>query len=81
VTALMANHSLSDMLISCIDFQGDVDTVAAIAMGPAALAVEIANDIPETLRRGLENGPWGRPYLQRRDAELVDFARKNGAVI
>lgn len=70
ITAVSRNDTLSGLLMDCINFGGDVDTVATIAMAAAACSSDCAKDIPERLIRDLENGPFGRDYIQRLDAEL-----------
>lgn len=50
---------------------GDVDTVAAIAMGAVSLSNQHHNDLPQTLYDGLENGTYGLEYLQELDERLV----------
>jgi hypothetical protein len=76
-TALVRSQSVADLLVDCVNFGGDVDTVAAIAM--AACADDIVRNIPETLWNGLENGRFGRDRLIELDWDLQDFARRHGA--
>jgi ADP-ribosyl-[dinitrogen reductase] hydrolase len=70
-TALLRNRRTSDLLIDCVNFGGDVDSVAAIAMGLASLSPEYTSDVPKVLREGLEAGPYGTPFLQGLDAALA----------
>ena len=69
-TAIVRNKTLSGLLKDCIRFTGDVDTVAAIAMGCAAHSNEFKKDIPEALMQGLERGKYGRDYLIDLDRQL-----------
>lgn len=71
VTAIAQHDSMSALLTGCIAFSGDVDTVAAIALAAASCSDEIAQDLPEHLIYQLENGPYGREYLQTLDARLL----------
>jgi ADP-ribosylglycohydrolase len=71
VTAIVAEHSLAQLLKRCVDFTGDVDTVAAVALGAASCSAEYAPDLPERLLEDLENGPWGANYLRHLDARLM----------
>jgi ADP-ribosylglycohydrolase len=71
MTALMQHDRASDVLRACIAYGGDVDTVAAIAMGPASCCDEIARDLPPQLFEGLENGRYGREYLAALDEKLL----------
>lgn len=74
LTALVRNDSLSDLLIDCVEFGGDVDTVCAIAMGAAACAADIDQTLPTSLLDGLENGEFGRDYLVALDKQFSEFA-------
>jgi ADP-ribosylglycohydrolase len=71
VSAIVQCDRLSDLLKMCIAYDGDVDTVAAIALGPASCCDEIAQDLPGQLIDALENGPYGREYLISRDQQLL----------
>lgn len=70
VTAIKYNLKLSSLLQSCIAFTGDTDTVATIALGAASCSSEYKNDLPQALIYGLENGKYGRDYLEALDVEL-----------
>lgn len=70
LTAVRRNDNLRDLLKDCIDFTGDVDTVAAIAMGVASVCPEYDKGIPQALYDGLENGNYGRDYLEALDDRL-----------
>jgi len=54
-----------------VQFGGDVDSVAAIALGLASLSEEYERDIPEELVDGLEDGLYGRRFLQGLDEALA----------
>ncbi len=71
VTAVARNNPISDLLIDCIAFTGDVDTVATIAMAAASHSVEYEQDLPENLTLTLENGDFGRDYLTALDSQLI----------
>lgn len=73
-TAIIRNACLADLLIDCVDFGGDVDTVATIAVGAAAYAQDMDQDLPEALWTGLEDGPFGKHYLVSLDARFKAFA-------
>jgi len=72
LTAVRHHDNLRDMLKACIDFTGDVDTVAAIAMGIASCSVDVRPNLPTALYEGLENGTYGREYIEALDARLHD---------
>lgn len=69
-TALMAHDRMSALLQACIDFSGDVDTVAAIALAAGSCSAEMEQDLPEHLVFGLEDGPYGRRYLIDLDRQV-----------
>jgi ADP-ribosyl-[dinitrogen reductase] hydrolase len=73
ITAVTRNNTLSEILRDCIRFTGDVDTVAAIAIGAASLSREVEHDLPQNLFDGLENGPYGRDYIADLDHKLLGF--------
>lgn len=73
LTAIQRNARLSDLLRDCVAFGGDVDTVAAIAAAPASLADDVEQDLPTALFDGLEDGAYGRRYLQALDRKLADL--------
>ena len=72
VTALRRNQSLAGVLRDCVDFGGDVDTVAAIALGCASLSDQYQADLPAALFDDLENGPYGREFLRDLDQKLLE---------
>ncbi|MBD3276389.1 MAG: ADP-ribosylglycohydrolase family protein [Candidatus Marinimicrobia bacterium] len=71
VTAVMASNSLCELLQECIAFTGDTDTVAAIAMPAGASAEEIQNNLPDAFYNELENGQYGKKYLEELDKKIL----------
>jgi ADP-ribosylglycohydrolase len=71
LTAVMGNDRMSSILRACIDFGGDTDTVAAIAMGVGSCFEEIEQNLPAHFKEHLENGPYGRDYLTKLDSVLL----------
>ena len=71
IDAILRSDSLSELLINCVKFAGDTDTIAAIAMGPASFCDELAKDIPQCLIDGLENNKYGRDYIVELDKKLL----------
>lgn len=67
----MGQDRMSTLLKACIGFGGDVDTVAAIALGAASSCDEIQQDLPSHLHDTLENGTFGREYLTKLDEKLL----------
>lgn len=72
ISAVLRNDKLTDVLKECIDYTGDVDSIAAMAMGIASCSNEIENDLPEHLYSGLENGKYGLDYLRELDRKLLE---------
>ncbi|MBB6402505.1 ADP-ribosylglycohydrolase [Methanococcus maripaludis] len=73
ITAIVSSDSLSEVLRKCVDFRGDTDTVAAIAIASATNCSEIKHDLPQKLYDKLEDGPFGRKYLRELDSKLSAF--------
>jgi ADP-ribosyl-[dinitrogen reductase] hydrolase len=71
VTALTRCNTMGDLLKTCIQFSGDVDTVAAIALAAGSCSTEIAQDLPAHLFDELENGQYGRDYIRLLDTQLM----------
>ncbi|MEM1167996.1 MAG: ADP-ribosylglycohydrolase family protein [Cyanobacteria bacterium P01_H01_bin.35] len=71
ITAVIRNDKMSSLLIDCINFTGDVDTVATIALAAGSCSQEIVQDLPENLELLLENGKYGRDYLIVLDRQLM----------
>jgi ADP-ribosyl-[dinitrogen reductase] hydrolase len=74
ITAVARNDRLSSLLVDCVAFTGDVDTVAAIALAAASCSREYEPDLPENLVLTLEDGPYGRGYLIDLDRRLLALA-------
>ena len=70
ITAISLSTTLSDLLRNCVAFTGDVDTVAAIALGAASCCNQFPNDLPAFLDADLENGSYGRDYIAKLDVKL-----------
>ena len=71
VSALTRCDTMRDVLKTCIQFSGDVDTVAAIALAAGSCSVEIVQDLPAHLYDELENGRYGRDYIRLLDTQLM----------
>lgn len=71
VTAVERNEKMSSLLMDCINFTGDVDTVATIALAAGSCSREIVQNLPENLKLLLENGQYGRDYLINLDRQLM----------
>lgn len=71
VTAVTRNTSMSQILWDSINFGGDVDTVATIALAAASCSQDISQDLPKHLIDGLENEGYGRDYICELDAKLL----------
>jgi ADP-ribosyl-[dinitrogen reductase] hydrolase len=77
ITALITSATMSELLRTCIQFSGDVDTVATIALAAGSCSAEIAQDLPIHLLDRLENGQYGKGYLRLLDTQLMAFRIKN----
>jgi len=76
ISSVLRNNSLSECLKECIDYTGDVDSIAAMALGIGSCCKEIENDLPQHLYEGLENGPYGLDYLRSLDEKLERLREK-----
>jgi ADP-ribosyl-[dinitrogen reductase] hydrolase len=70
LTTFARHTSMSAMLRESIAWTGDVDTVAALALGLAGCCLEVQPDLPQVLMQDLENGPYGSDYLKQLDRRL-----------
>ncbi|MDO6526571.1 ADP-ribosylglycohydrolase family protein [Motilimonas sp. 1_MG-2023] len=77
LTVLGKCKSLSDMLLSSVEFGGDVDTVAACALGIASLSDDYHHDLPEFLFKELENNQYGHDYLVDVSSKLMSYVKTN----
>lgn len=75
VQTVATSNSLSEILMKCVEFGGDTDTVATMAIGAASCCKEIEKDLPEGLYWGLENGPYGKDYLISLDTRLKQLGK------
>lgn len=73
LTILESTSSLSEILIRSVDFSGDVDTVASIALGVASVCSEYDKDLPLFLSNNLENNKYGMDYLLMVGKELLEL--------
>ncbi len=69
---LSQGGTMTDLLTRSVALTGDVDTVAALVMAAASLHPRVEQDLPQVLFDTLENGPFGRGYLQGLDKVLMD---------
>ncbi len=71
LTAILNSNSMSELLQTCINYTGDVDTVATIALGAASFCQEIESNLPSILYERLEKGKYGYEYLKALDTKLL----------
>jgi len=70
--AVLENNTMSGVLRQVCAYSGDTDTAACIALAIASVCDEIKNDLPKRLYEGLENGEYGRGYLEDLDKQLFE---------
>jgi ADP-ribosyl-[dinitrogen reductase] hydrolase len=76
------SKSYRDVLVKSIGKTGDVDSVAAIAMGLASLIPDIKKEFADgTLFDDLETSQFGRDYCIRQDNYLKQHIEKNKAAL
>ena len=76
LAAIRKYDRLSSILIESIDYQGDVDTVATLAMAIGSVCEEVENDLPNWCFNDLENGRFGRDFIKKLDEELLKGLEK-----
>jgi len=78
ISAVVKSNTFSECLMRCVDYRGDVDSVAAMALGIASVIPnenEMKFDLPDNLISGLENGKYGFNYLRNLDRLLLEKSR------
>lgn len=63
LSVLKSSESLKGVLTNSVAFTGDVDTVAAVALGIAKASNLYADDLPNFLYEEIEDGQYGKQYL------------------
>ena len=77
-----SHNDLAAILRDAISIGGDTDSVAAVAVGLGSLCHSIKNNLPLSLKRGLENTAYGKNYLKVLDKELIQkFPRSSDAKV
>lgn len=71
ISIIENSKTMSDVLLKSVAVGGDVDSVAAVALGLASLK-NMENDLPKALYDNLENGEFGRDYLIAMDKKLQE---------
>lgn len=71
LTVLQQEDTLTNILKRSVDFGGDVDTVASLALAIGSVAISVENDLPNWLYTDLENGKYGHDYIQKLDEQLM----------
>ncbi len=72
LTAIQQSSTLTELLVNCVAFRGDTDTVAAIALGIVNTSSQFEHDLSPTLFHGLENKEYGHDYLLDTDKRLYN---------
>ncbi len=80
MTAVMRNDCLANLLIDCVAFTGDTDTVCTIAMAAASCCEEYAFDLPENMYVLVEQGreAYGLEFLRELDGALLNMREDTG---
>lgn len=68
---LFVCNSVADAIKMAVAEGGDTDTVAAIVAPCAAVCDEVRNAVPPFMLDKLENGEYGRDYIQKLDERLL----------
>ena len=81
LAAIQKYDRLSAILIQSVEYQGDVDTVANLAMAIGSVAEEIENDLPPFLEKQLEQGKYGRLFIKKLDLQLMRLVGKRNKLM
>lgn len=73
LTILRQGGSMSTRLKASIALGGDVDTVGALVLALSSLEEGVEQDLPAFLLEDLEDGVFGKTYLQEVDVSLTDL--------
>lgn len=76
-TALISCRSLDELLFQCINFGGDTDSVASIAVGLATCFREYDKSLAPQLVERLDEPVYGIRYLRELDQKLQDLGSNN----
>lgn len=76
ITAIMQSNSMSELLVRCVAYTGDVDTVAAIALAAGSCCKMLKQDLPEHLHTTLESGQYGYDYIRHLDEALLSVVKR-----
>ena len=79
LAAIQKYDGLSAILVQSIDYRGDVDTVANLAMAIGSVAEEIDNDLPPFLEKDIEKGKYGRLFIKKLELQLMRIFKANQA--
>jgi ADP-ribosyl-[dinitrogen reductase] hydrolase len=79
VLTILTKHknSMKTMLIDSVNFGGDVDTVASLALAIASNTSEVKNDLPQWLYHNIENDDYGIDYIKQIDQKILGKYRSN----
>lgn len=70
IEAIEQHDNTADILQQVVQWSGDTDTAAVIAIAAACRSKETKQNIPQVLYDTLENGEYGRDFLIGLNAEL-----------
>lgn len=73
LSVITSELSLMEKLKMSVNYGGDVDTVASLALAISSLDPETKNDLPEFLTSELENGDFDRDYIIELDKRLKNM--------
>lgn len=80
LAAFANNASYSKMLVEAVGFEGDTDTVCAMAAGIASVSKRYLIDPPAWMERDFERGPYGMGYLKEQDKALSEWADEQARI-
>lgn len=71
ITLILEQSTLKGILKAGVDFGGDVDTVASLGLALGSSCQSIEDDLPGWLFDELEDGNYGKTYINNLDSKLM----------
>jgi ADP-ribosylglycohydrolase len=71
LSLIQGGERMSKILWEAVDLGGDTDTVASLAMALCSACPEVVQDLPDWMFEQLENGPYGRAFIENLDRQLL----------
>ncbi|HOY17539.1 MAG TPA: ADP-ribosylglycohydrolase family protein [Haliscomenobacter sp.] len=81
LSLVVQGDRMSKILMEAVNLGGDADTVASLALALSSVCPEIEKDLPDWMFEQLENGPYGRSFIEELDQKFLALMPGVGAVL